>query len=291
MNKKRLSVGYVYLYNYFLDDYIIKALEKKLNVIKIPFKEETDFDELKQLTKNCKVVVNYSVSADNVMESLEISKALEELGKKVINSSHSFLYQEDKWMLYLKCLEHKIPTARTFLVARGTRRGSKFIKDFLKSHKVVLKAVYSDCGRCVERVDNYSSFIAKLHKIVKKNPISPIIAQEFIPNDSRGYRVTVINNKVIQAVVKIGTRWKTTGDSDAEHYRTIKLTKSEKEMCEKTSKILGMGICGLDLVRNNGKLYIIEANSCPGLNWIDKDFPRLIESIANYIYSVCKKYS
>lgn len=46
-----------------------------------------------------------------------------------------------------------------------------------------------------------------------------------------------------------------------------------------------MEVCGLDLIYN-GKWYLIEANSCPGLDFIDTDVPKLTKAIAEYVCSI-----
>jgi glutathione synthase/RimK-type ligase-like ATP-grasp enzyme len=62
-----------------------------------------------------------------------------------------------------------------------------------------------------------------------------------------------------------------------------------KDLCEKTSRILNMHICGLDLVLHERQWYILEANGCPGLKWIDKDFPRLTKKLAAYLVTLCRE--
>ncbi len=288
---KKLSIGIIYYKTYrdYEDRLLLKYLRRKnLNIVYLPAEEQLDVNELKEKTKKCKLIYNDTTCQPILFESLELSKTLEELGKKVINSSHSFFYQEDKWMFYLKCLEHKIPTPRTYFIPKETRYYSKVIKEILKKHKLVLKDVFSDNATAVERVSNYQMFTARLKKILKKNPGAPVIAQEFIPNFKRSYRATLINHKLEQFVVKISKNWKQAGGIK-EHFRTIKVNEKLKSLCERTSKALGLQICGLDLIFNNGKWYVIEINSCPGLNFINDDEKRLVSKIANFLYLECKK--
>src|SRR3989344_7697344 len=136
MNKKdKPSIGVIYFqHNHAAsDELLIKLLEQKVNVVRLPLEEQIDFKEIKQKTENCKVIFNNTTWSPILFESLELSKTLEELGKKVIDSSHSFFYQEDKWMFYLKCLEHRLPTPKTYLVIKETRFNSKLIKDILET--------------------------------------------------------------------------------------------------------------------------------------------------------------
>ena len=289
--EKKLSIGIIYYKTYqdYEDRMLLKALRKKnMNVICLPAEEQLDINELIEKTRSCKLIYNDTTCQPILFESLELSKTLEELGKKVINSSHSFFYQEDKWMFYLKCLEHRIPTPKTYFIPRETRFYSRIIKEILKKNPLVLKGIFSDNASEVEKVVDYPMFVKKIRKIVNRSHGSPIIAQEFIPNLKRSYRATLINHQLQQFVVKISKSWKQSGNV-REHFRTIKINKKLKNLCEKASRALGMQICGLDLIFNNEKWYIIEANSCPALNFINDDEKRLVKNIANYIYFECKK--
>ena len=269
--EKKLSIGIIYYKTYqdYEDRMLLKALRKKnMNVICLPAEEQLDINELIEKTRSCKLIYNDTTCQPILFESLELSKTLEELGKKVINSSHSFFYQEDKWMFYLKCLEHRIPTPKTYFIPRETRFYSRIIKEILKKNPLVLKGIFSDNASEVEKVVDYPMFVKKIRKIVNRSHGSPIIAQEFIPNLKRSYRATLINHQLQQFVVKISKSWKQSGNV-REHFRTIKINKKLKNLCEKASRALGMQICGLDLIFNNEKWYIIEANSCPALNFIN----------------------
>ena len=288
---KKLSIGLIYYKTY--DDYedkmLYKALKhKNLNIVHLPAEEQLDINKLKEKTKKCKLVYNDTTCQPVLFESLELSKTLEEIGKKVINSSHSFFYQEDKWMFYLKCLEHRIPTPKTYFIPRETRFYQKVIKEILRESPIVLKGVFSDNSTQVERVSDYPMFVKKVKKIAEKGHGSPIIAQEFIPNLNRSYRATLVNHKLLQFVVKISKSWKQSGHV-REHFRTIKVNKKLRNLCEKASRALGMQVCGLDLILNNGKWYVIEVNSCPGLDFIYHDEERLVRKIASYLHFECKK--
>ncbi len=293
MGKKKYSVGYVYFKSYpstiKTDTMIMAALSKKVNVVPIAIEDQLDFNELRERVKGCSVVLNYNVWDPDILESLELSKTIEELGIKVINSTRSFFYNEDRWMFYLKCLEHKIPTPKTYLISHEARHNSKAIKALLKKKQMVLKAVLSDGGSCIAKVSDYPSFTQNMRKILDKSPGSPLVVQEFIPNSNRSYRVTLIGNNVCQAIVKLGHSWKQTGWEKNSHYRKVKMTQELKDLCVRASKVFNMDICGIDLLYNHGSWYLIETNSCPAIDFIDEDAPRIAEFIADYTLSVCRK--
>ena len=290
-SSKKLSIGIIYYKTFhdYEDKMLPSALKKiGMDVVLLPAEEQIDYDEIKEKTKKCKIVYNDTICQPILFESLELSKTLEELEKKVINSSYSFFYQEDKWMFYLKCLEHRIPTPKTYLIPKETKYNAKAIKEILKNRSMVLKGVFSDNAKLVEKVTNHPMLLKKLKRIIKMDPTSPIVAQEYIPNSNRSYRATLINYELKQFVVKISKSWKQSGH-EREYFRLIKVNNKIRSLCERASRALGMQVCGLDLISNNGKWYVIEANSCPSLDFIYHDEKRLVKTLANYLYSECRK--
>jgi len=284
------TVGYFYSRKNFnlTDTLLIEELRKKMNLVLIVLEKQVDYEKIHALIKPCRYIFNNAGFEPRTFEGVELTKTFEEMGKKVINSSQSFYYQEDKWMFYLKCLRYNLPTPKTYLIPKEGH-DPKQIRKILKHGPLVLKAVFSDSGIAVEKVVFYKMFRKKLKKIVAKSPTSPIIAQKYIPNDRKSYRVTLIGHKVVQSVVKIGKNWKQTGWKESEYYEPFRIDKKLKNICEKASKKLKMDICGLDLVRNSGKWYLIEANSCPAFDFIENEEVRLIKKVADYLYKLCVK--
>ncbi len=292
MKQKRYSIGYIYYKESVdnIDKLLISTLGRRLDVVLLPVEEQLDPISFKKKVKSCKVILNYAAAGPELQESVELSKTLEELGKRVVSPTHSFYYQEDKWMFYLKCIENGIPTPRTYFIPRDLKSNNPFIRNLLKKQPLVIKAVFSDNGVCVERAATPKDFFKKLSKILRRNPVSPVLAQEYIPSDHRSYRVTLINYKVKQAVGKLGGRsWKQTGSSHKEHFMLARIGKRLKALCEQTSRVCGLEVCGLDLIYAQNRWYIIEANSCPDLFFINHDAPRLARLLVSYLYGICRK--
>lgn len=286
------SVGYIYYKTYHdpTNDRIMRAIEKRgFEVVRLPVEDQVELDVLENKTKGCGVVFNNAVFEPVEFESIEITKTMEELGKRVVNASRCLFYEDDRWLFYQICLEHNIPTPKTYFVPKERRFDSSAIKSVLASQPLVLKAIFSDNGECVYKVKNYAEFQKQLHAIMKKNPSSPIVAQEFVPNGNRSFRATLVGFKVVQFVEKIGTNWKQTGNGKKERFRTVKIDEKLKKLCERSARIFGMDICGLDLLNSGGKWYVIEANSCPALDFIYADEKRLVNLIAGYLCSLAGK--
>jgi glutathione synthase/RimK-type ligase-like ATP-grasp enzyme len=288
---KRYTIGYVYPEsdNCLDDKFLIKLLKKKFNLILFPLEKQIEEKQIEEQAKACRLIFNNSIYEPFTWDGIELSKTFEEFGVKVINPSRSFYYQEDKWVFYLECLKNKIPTPLTYLISK--KLNEKKIKKILMDGPMVIKAIFSDKGICVERAKTFEEFEDKLQKIINRAPTTPIIAQKYIEHGNISYKVLLIGNKVVQSVVIRGKSWEQTGMKETENYRTFKPDKKLKEICEKASKAFGMKWCSLDLVKQNNDWYLIEVNGCPAVDFIYNDMERLGNMLINFLYKEAKRSS
>jgi glutathione synthase/RimK-type ligase-like ATP-grasp enzyme len=194
-------------------------------------------------------------------------------------------------MLYLECLKNKISTPLTYLIPKKLNYNKKKIEKILMESPIVIKAVFSDKGLCVERAKTFEEFDDKLQKIINKAPTSPVIAQKYIDHGNVSYKVMMIGNRVVQSVIIKGKSWEQTGMKENENYRNFKPDKKLRELCEKASKAFNMKWCSLDLIKEKDKWYLIEVNGCPAIDFINKDMERIGNILVNYIHKEVKKSS
>lgn len=291
MTRKKLPIGYIYLKgdHYINDTLLIKHLGERMDVVPIVLEKQHDLAAIAEAVKDCRLVVNYAAAEPVTFEAMELTKTFEAMGKKVVNSSRSFYYNEDKWIFYQQCVENDLPTPVTYLIPREGH-DEAVIRGYLARSPLVLKAIFSDKGLAVEKADCYEDFIEKLGKIDLKNHVSPIIAQELIPNPKHlSARITLVGGIIVQAVLKKGKTWKQTGIKDSETYRRFEVDEPLRKMAEKAARVLHMELCGLDLIQKEDSSWtILEANSCPGLGFITCDRARLMGCVADYLHELAK---
>ncbi len=109
-----------------------------------------------------------------------------------------------------------------------------------------------------------------------------IMVQEFIKEaGGSDLRCFVIGDKVVAAM----RRQATEGEFRSNLHRggtasLIKLTPEERSTAVRAAKIMGLNVCGLDLLRSNHGPVVLEVNSSPGLHGIeattDKDIASMI---------------
>ncbi len=98
-----------------------------------------------------------------------------------------------------------------------------------------------------------------------------ILVQEFI-KEARGadIRCLVVGGKVIAAMKRQGAE----GEFRSNLHRggtasLIKLTPEERSTAVRAGKIMGLNVCGVDILRSNHGPVVMEVNSSPGLEGIE----------------------
>ncbi|MDD5331233.1 MAG: ATP-grasp domain-containing protein [Candidatus Nanoarchaeia archaeon] len=276
---KQVSVGYIFGSPYFTheEDMFKKVAKRKnINLIFFNYEKELPEDELKKLAKQCDVVLNNNAGT----MAIELSKTLEDMGKKVIDSSDVYYYLEDKWMFYLNCRKHKIPVPQTILLSNNLKTAKKELREF-NYWPVVLKRVYGEMGEFVERATKPDEVVDIMKKLWDNRVERyPVIAQEYVK--SLSYRVTLINGKIVQSALKKGKGWKLTG---AYAYRCgkFKMDKEMKDIIKKLTKVCDIKICGIDFLRKDDRWLVGEVNAEPSLEFFRNDMERMVSEVLDYL--------
>jgi glutathione synthase/RimK-type ligase-like ATP-grasp enzyme len=273
--RKRFTIGVIIDSNKLGDEERAFLRVAKRNNIEIVFfnaNQEILEKELEQKAKRCDII--YNDTAEYI--ALELAKTLEELGKKVIDCTKIYYYQEDKWMFFLHCKRHKIPTPETILLSDNLEAAKQELEEF-NHWPIILKRVYGERGEFVAKANNLQEAVSKILGFWKKgNERLPIIAQEFAPSDS--YRVTVIDGRIMQTAIKRGKQWKKTGCHSMKFGR-FKIDSKLKKIVDKTIKSSKIDVCGLDLLKKDGKWLLLEINAEPSFQFFDSQRDKLIQAV------------
>jgi glutathione synthase/RimK-type ligase-like ATP-grasp enzyme len=275
-----LVVGYIFASRKFAKEdriFIKLAKEKNIELVMFNLSKKIDENEFENNVKKCDVVYN-NTAEDFIIESL---KTIEELGKKVIDTSQLYYYTEDKWMFYIKCREHGILTPETILLSNNLNVVRAELKEF--GHwPVVLKRIYGTMGEFVKKADNSNGALRVIKKFWNFDSYKlPIIAQEFI--QSPCYRVTVIDKKIVQAVKKTSRNWKSIGVYSKKSNNKFKVDKKLKGIINKVVKVTKINICGIDLLKKDNQWFVLEVNTDPGLDFIDDEHEKLVGRILDFL--------
>lgn len=233
-------------------------------------------EEFESRIKKCDLVYS-NTAEDFVIESL---KTIEELGKRVIDNSKIYYYTEDKWMFYIKCREHGIPTPDTVLLSNNMNIARAELKEFGK-WPVVLKRVYGTMGQFVRKADNLRGALRVIKKFWQIDcDRLPIIAQEFIPSPS--YRITIIDKKIVQTAIKRKRGWKCTGVY-GKQFPKFKVDSGLKRILDRVIGVTKINICGVDVLKRDGEWLVLEVNTNPALDFIEEEYEKLVGLVLDFL--------
>ncbi|REL38199.1 30S ribosomal protein S6--L-glutamate ligase [Rhodohalobacter sp. SW132] len=119
-----------------------------------------------------------------------------------------------------------------------------------------------------------------------------VIVQEFI-EEAKGadIRAFVIGNRVVGAMKRQGKE----GEFRSNLHQggtgeLIKLSKRERQVALTAAKVMGLSIAGVDLLQSERGPLVLEVNSSPGLEGIEKTINKDIASeIVNYVVKLAEK--
>lgn len=257
--------------------FIELAKKKDVRIIMINISDKLDIRNVKRKIRKCDVIYN-SVWDDL---SIELTKTIEEWGKKIFESSSSYYYTEDKWMFYTKCKKHKIPTPDTILLSENISNAKRELKEFGR-WPVVLKRVSGTMGEYVGKAKGMGEAEELMKKFWKKGAEKlPIIAQEFVKSPS--YRATVIGNKIVQTALKRNSHgWKATGVY-AKKFEHFEINDGLKKLIKKLMKFIDIKVCGIDMFKRDGKWLLLEVNAQPSLDFFEEEKEKMVERVLDFL--------
>lgn len=256
------------------------AKRKNLDLAMFNIFKKINENDFVEKIKKCNLVYN-NTAEDFVLEYI---KTAEQVGKRVIDNSRLYYYTEDKWVFYLQCRENNIPTPQTILLPENLELVKQELEEFGK-FPVVIKRVTGTMGEYVDRAHNPTQAIEIMQKFWKKGSEKlPIVAQEFIKSPC--YRVTVIDGKIVQTAIKKSKNWKATGVY-GKKFEKFRISPNLRKIIKKVIKITKVNICGIDLLKKDGKWFVLEVNSEPALDWFEDEHPKLIEKVLDLLKREC----
>lgn len=104
-----------------------------------------------------------------------------------------------------------------------------------------------------------------------KSVKADILVQEFVREaDGKDIRCFVIDDKVVASMMRVAPK----GDFRANIHRggaavEVKITAEERKIALQSSKIMGLRVAGVDIIRSSSGPKVLEINSSPGLEGIE----------------------
>jgi ribosomal protein S6--L-glutamate ligase len=147
---------------------------------------------------------------------------------------------------------------------------TKELIEMVNGAPLIIKLLESTQGKGVvlAETNKAAESVINAFKSLKTN----ILVQEFIKEaDGRDLRCFVIDGKVVASIERVAVK----GEFRANIHQggtanIVKISQEEKKLALKAAKVLNLDVAGVDLIRSNKGPLLLEVNSSPGLEGIEK---------------------
>jgi len=207
------------------------------------------------------------IGASVTFYGLAVLRQFEMMGVWPLNESVAIGRSRDK----LRCLQ-LLAREGIGLPVTAFAHSDDFADDVIKiagGAPVVIKLLEGTqgIGVVLGETHNSAKSVIEAFRGVKVN----IMVQEFIKEaGGSDIRCLVIGDRVIAAMKRQGAK----GDFRSNLHRggnaqVIKITPEERSTATRAAKIMGLNVCGVDLLRSKHGPVVMEINSSPGLEGIE----------------------
>lgn len=213
-----------------------------------------------------------------------VVRQFEMMGTFSVNESVAISRSRDKLRSLQLLSRRGVGLPRT-----GFANKSSNIKDLIKTvggAPLVVKLLEGTQGIGVVLAENDKSAesIIEAFMGLKAN----ILVQEFVKEaGGADIRCFVIGDKVVAAMKRQGAEGEFRSNLHrGGSARLVKLSKDERATAVAAAKAMGLGVCGVDLLQSNSGPVVMEVNSTPGLEGIEKSTNK---DVAGLIYDHIEK--
>ena len=196
-------------------------------------------------------------------------------------SAEAILQTRDKWTCSQLLSTFNVPIPKTIL---GSSSNLEYLLSNFKNEPVIIKILEGTHGNGVILADTYLSALSTIETL--KTAGVKFLLQEYI-EESKGtdLRVIVVGGKVVSAMKRKSKE----GDFRSNLHRggssaKINLSYEEENIALRAAKAMKLGVCGIDILQSSRGPLVLEINSSPGLEGIEKTTEvNISEKIISYI--------
>ena len=175
-----------------------------------------------------------------------------------------------------------IPTPRT-VYAQNPNHIEHLINK-VGGYPIVVKLLHGSGGQGVSLLRDKKTAIPVLQSLFKSR--SSVIIQEYLDSGRVDFRVIVIGGTVVASFQRTAAKGNFKANLKQGGIGTpFQLDEADKQLCINATKALNLGTAGIDLIKHNGRTYVIEANA--NFGWGVEKITRL--NIADMMVQYCEQ--
>ena len=197
-----------------------------------------------------------------------VVRQFEMTGAQVLNTAQAIVQSRDKLFAHQLMAMHKLPTPDTAFAS--SHNDTEDLIKMVGGTPLVIKFLRSTQGKGVVLAENRKAAVALIEAL--RNAEASFLVQQFVSESAgQDLRCIVLDGKVIAAMV----RRSVSGDFRANLHQggialETKISPEERKLAIKAASKLGLKFAGVDILRSSKGPLLLEVNSSPGLEGIEK---------------------
>lgn len=208
------------------------------------------------------------IGASLTFYGMAVVRQFQAMGTYCLNSADSIGLSRDKLAAHQILAQHRIPMPTTAFA--NSPKDTNSLIELVGGAPAVLKLLQSTQGKGVVLAETKKAASAVISAF--QNLDANFITQEFIKEAAGSdLRCFVVGKKVVASMMR------TSGDDDFRSNlhaggtaKKVRITKEERAMALKSAKVMGLMVAGVDIIRSENGPKVLEVNSSPGLEGIEK---------------------
>ncbi len=208
------------------------------------------------------------IGASLTFYGMAVVRQFEAMGTYCLNSANAIGASRDKLAAHQILARHRIPMPTTAFA--NSPKDTNSLLNLVGGSPTVLKLLQSTQGRGVVLAPTKKAGEAVISAF--QNLDANFIAQEFVKEAAGAdLRLFVVGRRVVGAMMRIADEGEFRANLHAGgSAKKVTLTADEKKIAIKSAKVLGLTVAGVDLIRTDTGSKVLEVNSSPGLEGIEK---------------------
>ena len=207
------------------------------------------------------------IGASNTYYGATLVRHFNALGVFSVVSAEAILQTRDKWTCSQLLSTANVPIPKTIL---GASSNLEYLLSNFKNQPIIIKILEGTHGNGVILAETYLNALSTIETL--KIAGVKFLLQEYI-KESNGsdLRIFVVGGEVVAAM----KRKSKSGDFRSNLHRggsslNVKLTYEEENVALKAAKAVQLDVCGIDILQSKKGPLVLEINSSPGLEGIEK---------------------
>ncbi|UTW56383.1 30S ribosomal protein S6--L-glutamate ligase [Kordiimonas sp. SCSIO 12610] len=208
------------------------------------------------------------IGASLTFYGMAVMRQFEAMGAYCVNTAAAIGASRDKLQAHQLLALHRIPMPTTAFA--NLPKDTDSLIELVGGAPLVVKLLQSTQGRGVVLGETKKAAEAVIGAFQGLD--ANFLVQEFVKEAAgEDLRCFVIGKRVVASMIRKGEE----GEYRSNLHRggaakAVRITKAEREVAVKAAKVMGLRVAGVDILRTNDGPAVLEVNSSPGLEGIEK---------------------